>query len=96
MAEHSRKKGGHEGPADSVSAGRGRDYDKLRVNCDEQAVKWRFHRADQLWRWQKIDADQAVIAESPTAYASYAECLKAATSEGYRNPPSAAGLTEPT
>ena len=72
------------------------DYDKVRVSADEQAVKWRFHRAaDQRWRWQKIAADQSIIAESQDSFATYLECVANAASEGYQQPPTAEGLTEP-
>ena len=72
------------------------NYGKLRANADEQAIKWRFHRAaDQRWRWQKIAADQSIIAESQDSFATYLECVANAGSEGYEQPPTAEGLTEP-
>jgi hypothetical protein len=94
MTENSKKSTAR--PADA-STKRGCDYDKLRLNPDEQVVKWRFHRAtDQRWRWQKITADHVVIAESLTSFAAYSDCVADASSRGYKPPPSPAGLSEPT
>jgi hypothetical protein len=71
-------------------------YEALRVHPDEHTLKWRFHRlADQRWCWQKMAADQTVIAESRTSFASYSECIADAVTEGYEPLPSAAGLRDP-
>jgi hypothetical protein len=94
MAGKSKKKRARS----TLSAAKDRlpNYDALRVHPDERAVKWRFHRnVDQRWRWQKMAADQNVVAESRTSFASYAECVADAAAEGYEPLPSAAGLREP-
>lgn len=93
MAENSKKS--PQRPA-NASAKRGCDYDKLRLNPDELALKWQFHRAaDQRWRWQKIATDHSVIAESRTSFAAYSDCVADAACQGYKPPPSPAGLSEP-
>jgi hypothetical protein len=94
MAGKSKKKRAHS--TTSAATDPSQSYDALRVHPDDQVVKWRFHRAaDQRWRWQKIAANQTVIAESRASFASYGECVADAGAEGYEALPSAAGLREP-
>ena len=85
--------------ADFAGAHEERDglaYAARRVNPDQKMVKWRFRRGtDQLWRWQKMTADQSIIAESRKSFAGYAECIADAAAEGYVHPPAASGLSEP-
>ena len=83
-------------PSSESATGHGSRYEKMRVHADEQLVKWRFHRAaDQLWRWQKIAGDQAVIAESSESYATFSQCAADAARAGYKHLPSTEGLQEP-
>jgi hypothetical protein len=71
-------------------------YERLRLSGDRQTVKWRFHRGpDQRWRWEKIAAEGAVIAESGRSFASYVDCVADAVPNGYKHLPSASGLVEP-
>jgi hypothetical protein len=57
----------------------------LRLNSDENAIKWLFHRAtDGRWRWQKTSVAQGVIAESARSHASYGDCVSDAKSKGYK------------
>lgn len=54
---------------------------------------WRFYvDPDQQWRWQRLAADRAVIAESSVAYKEYEGCLANAESEGYVFTPAQAKL----
>jgi hypothetical protein len=57
----------------------------LRLNSDEAAIKWLFHRAtDGRWRWQKTSIAQGVIAESARSHASYCDCVSEAKLKGYK------------
>ncbi|MGZ5145200.1 MAG: hypothetical protein ACXWCP_16705 [Burkholderiales bacterium] len=61
------------------------NVEMLRVNSDESAVKWVFHRgADSRWTWQKTSASQGVVAQSGSSYASYCDCVNDAKSQGYK------------
>jgi hypothetical protein len=61
------------------------DVEMLRVNSDESAVKWVFHRGgDSRWTWQKASATQGVVAQSGSSYASYCDCVNDAKSQGYK------------
>ena len=83
-------------PSSASGSSRASPYEKLRVHSDEQAVKWRFHRAaDQRWRWQKIAGDQTVIAESKASFATFSQCAADAAGAGYKHLPSTEGLQEP-
>ncbi len=45
---------------------------------------WRFYVGpDHRWRWQKMSPDCAVVAESPTSFNDYDECVAAARAGGY-------------
>ena len=57
---------------------------KLRVNTDENSVKWRFFRAGNLqWHWEKTSAAAGTIARSQTSFGTYFECVADAKSAGY-------------
>jgi hypothetical protein len=57
----------------------------LRLNTDENAIKWLFHRRpDGQWRWQKTSVAQGVIAESARSHASYCDCVSDAKAKGYK------------
>ena len=75
----------------------GRDgyrYDALRVNTDENAVNWVFHRAtDARWRWKKTSQASGIIAESAASYSSYVDCVADAEGHGYKKWLVAASLT---
>ena len=58
--------------------------ERLRLNGDENATKWLFHRGpDGQWRWRKTSVAQRVVAESARSHASYGECVSDAKSHGY-------------
>jgi hypothetical protein len=61
------------------------NVETLRVNSDDSAVKWVFHRgADSRWNWQKTSVLQGVVAQSGSSYASYCDCVNGAKSQGYK------------
>jgi hypothetical protein len=75
-------------PPDTPSGPARRDadlqYEKVRADSDRSAVTWRFHRgADRRWRWQKMRTRQ-LIAESHTAFLTYADCIDDAMRNGYK------------
>ncbi|HSQ02959.1 MAG TPA: hypothetical protein VLN59_02915 [Burkholderiales bacterium] len=52
---------------------------------------WRFYCGpDRRWRWQQLSLDHSVVAESPTSYDQYENCLAAAQADGYVFQPSQA------
>jgi hypothetical protein len=52
---------------------------------------WRFYVGeDRRWRWQCLSASQALIAESPTGYKEYDQCMASAKGKGYVFHPSQA------
>jgi len=54
---------------------------------------WRFYvDPERGWRWQRLAADRAIIAESSVAYKEYEGCLANAESEGYVFKPAQAKL----
>src|SRR5256885_7831256 len=60
-------------------------FDKLRVNTDENSIKWLFHRGTDLqWRWEKASGARGVIATSQTVFATFFECVSNARSAGYK------------
>jgi hypothetical protein len=58
--------------------------ERLRLNTDENNVKWLFHRdADARWRWQKVSAAEGLLSESTRSHASYGDCVMDAKAQGY-------------
>ena len=56
---------------------------ELRANAKLNTI-WRFYRDVRgRWRWQRISVQREVIAESPTGYRTYEECLADAQASGY-------------
>ena len=77
------------------NAGGDSSFEPLRVHPDERSLKWRFHRGvDDKWRWQKMSADNTVIADSGSGFETYEQCVRDAAAAGYRDPPAPRGLSE--
>ena len=83
-----KKTEGRSQGCDRVRRGTGGDgypFEMLRVNTDENALKWIFHRTpDAQWRWRKTSQAQGVIAESTACYPNYGACVADAEAHGYK------------
>ena len=67
------------------AGGGGGLLDTLRVNTDENTLKWIFHRApDAQWRWRKTSEAEGLIAESKVCYPDYDTCVADAEAHGYK------------
>jgi hypothetical protein len=87
MAEKTKGRSQHRGKR-RCSNGQvegGDAFEQLRVNTDENVVKWIFQRGPDLtWRWRKTSTAQGVMAECTDSFSSYCDCMTDAQSHGYR------------
>ena len=59
-------------------------------------IVWRFFMGeDHRWRWQQLNIDRTVVAESRASYVDHAHCVSAAKASGYVFEASQARLVQP-